>query len=83
LGTGRGLSQRAIRAEKRSGTTTEAREPTRTMLEFLHVGDVLMVTRIDRLDLQDIVRAVPKGEIRRLMELERLVAVGARLSTAK
>jgi DNA invertase Pin-like site-specific DNA recombinase len=52
-----------IRAEKRSGTTTEGREALRTVLEFLHAGDVLMVTRIDRLarsigDLQDIVRAV-------------------------
>jgi DNA invertase Pin-like site-specific DNA recombinase len=52
-----------IRAEKRSGTTTEGREALRTVLEFLHTGDVLMVTRIDRLarsigDLQDIVRTV-------------------------
>jgi Resolvase, N terminal domain len=38
-----------IRAEKRSGTTTEGREALRTVLEFLHAGDVLMVTRIDRL----------------------------------
>src|ERR1700689_603572 len=52
-----------IRAEKRSGTTTEGREELRTVLDFLRKGDVLMVTRIDRLarsigDLQDIVRAV-------------------------
>jgi DNA invertase Pin-like site-specific DNA recombinase len=52
-----------IRAEKRSGTTTEGREALRTVLEFLHAGDVRMVTRIDRLarsigDLQDIVRTV-------------------------
>jgi DNA invertase Pin-like site-specific DNA recombinase len=52
-----------IRAEKRSGTTTEGREALRTVLEFLHAGDILMVTRIDRLarsigDLQDIVRTV-------------------------
>jgi DNA invertase Pin-like site-specific DNA recombinase len=52
-----------IRAEKRGGTTTEGREALRTVLEFLHTGDVLMVTRIDRLarsigDLQDIVRIV-------------------------
>jgi DNA invertase Pin-like site-specific DNA recombinase len=52
-----------IRAERRSGTTTEGREALRTVLEFLHAGDVLMVTRIDRLarsigDLQNIVRAV-------------------------
>lgn len=52
-----------IRAEKRSGTTTEGREQLRTVLDFLQHGDVLMVTRIDRLarsigDLQDIVRSV-------------------------
>jgi DNA invertase Pin-like site-specific DNA recombinase len=38
-----------VRAEKRSGTTTEGREELRTVLEFLRPGDVLMVTRIDRL----------------------------------
>jgi DNA invertase Pin-like site-specific DNA recombinase len=47
-----------IRSEKRSGTTTEGREELRTVLDFLREGDVLMVTRIDRLarsigDLQD------------------------------
>jgi DNA invertase Pin-like site-specific DNA recombinase len=52
-----------IRAEKRSGATTAGREELRTVLDFLRKGDVLMVTRIDRLarsigDLQDIVRAV-------------------------
>jgi DNA invertase Pin-like site-specific DNA recombinase len=52
-----------IRAEKRSGTTTKGRDELRTILDFLRAGDVLMVTRIDRLarsigDLQDIVRAV-------------------------
>jgi DNA invertase Pin-like site-specific DNA recombinase len=52
-----------IRAEKRSGTTTAGREELQTILQFLRQGDVLMVTRIDRLarsigDLQDIVRAV-------------------------
>ena len=52
-----------IRSEKRSGTTTAGREELRTVLEFLRSGDVLMVTRIDRLarsigDLQDIVRTV-------------------------
>ena len=50
-----------IRAEKRSGTSTSGR--AETVLDFLRAGDVLMVTRIDRLarsigDLQDIVRAV-------------------------
>ncbi len=54
---------KVIRAEKRSCATTERREALRTVLDFLHAGDVLMVTRIDRLarsmgDLQDIVRAV-------------------------
>jgi DNA invertase Pin-like site-specific DNA recombinase len=54
---------KVIRAEKRSGTTTAARDELRTVLDFLRKGDVLMVTRIDRLarsigDLQDIVRAV-------------------------
>jgi DNA invertase Pin-like site-specific DNA recombinase len=52
-----------IRSEKRSGTTTEGRAELRTVLEFLRKGDVLMVTRIDRLarsigDLQDIVRTI-------------------------
>ena len=52
-----------IRAEKRSGTTTKGRDELKTILDFLREGDVLMVTRIDRLarsigDLQDIVRAV-------------------------
>ena len=52
-----------IRAEKRTGTTTVGREELRTVLDFLREGDVLMVTRIDRLarsigDLQDIVRTL-------------------------
>jgi DNA invertase Pin-like site-specific DNA recombinase len=52
-----------IRAEKRSGTTTAGRDELRTVLDFLRRGDVLMVTRIDRLarsigDLQDMVRTV-------------------------
>ena len=50
-----------IRAEKRSGTTTTGREELRTVLAFVRAGDILIVTRIDRLarsigDLQDIVR---------------------------
>src|ERR1700722_505332 len=52
-----------IRSEKRSGSTTKGRTELQTVLEFLRKGDVLMVTRIDRLarsigDLQDIVREV-------------------------
>ena len=50
-----------IRSEKRSGASTAGREELRNVLDFLQAGDVLMVTRIDRLarsigDLQDIVR---------------------------
>jgi DNA invertase Pin-like site-specific DNA recombinase len=52
-----------IRSEKRSGTTTADRKELRITLDILRKGDVLMVTRIDRLarsigDLQDIVREV-------------------------
>jgi DNA invertase Pin-like site-specific DNA recombinase len=52
-----------IRAEKRTGSTTAGRDELRIALDILRKGDVLMVTRIDRLarsigDLQDIVRAV-------------------------
>src|SRR6478735_844997 len=52
-----------IRSEKRSGTSTAGRTELQTVLDFLRKGDVLMVTRIDRLarsigDLQDIVRDV-------------------------
>src|SRR5713101_8298087 len=52
-----------IRSEKRSGTSTAGRAELQTVLEFLRPGDVLMITRIDRLarsigDLQDIIRSV-------------------------
>jgi DNA invertase Pin-like site-specific DNA recombinase len=52
-----------IRSEKRSGSSTIGRTELQTVLDFLRKGDVLIVTRIDRLarsigDLQDIVRAV-------------------------
>jgi DNA invertase Pin-like site-specific DNA recombinase len=52
-----------IRAEKVTGTTTAGRQELATLLDFIREGDVLMVTRIDRLarsigDLQDIVRAL-------------------------
>jgi DNA invertase Pin-like site-specific DNA recombinase len=52
-----------VRSEKRSGTTTTGRAELQTVLDFLRQGDVLIVTRIDRLarsigDLQDIVRSV-------------------------
>ena len=53
----------AIRAEKQSGTSTQGRAELCTVLDFIGKGDVLMVTRVDRLarsigDLQDIVRAL-------------------------
>lgn len=38
-----------IRAEKLSETTTKGRDELKTILGFLRDGDVLMVTRIDRL----------------------------------
>jgi DNA invertase Pin-like site-specific DNA recombinase len=52
-----------IRTEKRSGTSSEGRVVLRTVLDFIRAGDVLMVTRIDRLarsitGLQDIVRTL-------------------------
>ena len=52
-----------VRSEKKSGTTRQGREQLETILEFLHDGDTLMVTRIDRLarsvrDLEDIVEAI-------------------------
>lgn len=52
-----------IRSEKRSGTTTKGRDELATVLEFLREGDVLMVTRIDRLarsvfDLEAIVKTI-------------------------
>ena len=50
-----------IRQEKITGTTREGRTELRTLLDFIRPGDILIVTRIDRLarsigDLQDIVR---------------------------
>jgi DNA invertase Pin-like site-specific DNA recombinase len=49
-----------IRAEKASGTRRDGRTELETLLAFLHAGDILMVTRIDRLarsirDLQNLV----------------------------
>jgi DNA invertase Pin-like site-specific DNA recombinase len=58
-----------VREEKASGTTTAGRTELATILTFLHKGDTLVVTRIDRLarsigDLQDIVRTIKqKGAI--------------------
>lgn len=52
-----------VRAEKVSGTSRDGRRELETLLEFLRDGDVLVVTRIDRLarsigDLQDIIRVL-------------------------
>ncbi|GAB3447098.1 recombinase family protein [Insolitispirillum peregrinum] len=52
-----------IREEKATGTTTSGRTELATVLDFIRDGDVLVVTRIDRLarsiaDLQTIVRTL-------------------------
>jgi DNA invertase Pin-like site-specific DNA recombinase len=52
-----------VRAEKVTGTSREKRTELNTLLDFIRAGDVLMVTKVDRLarsigDLQDIVRAL-------------------------
>ena len=49
-----------IRKEKVSGTSTTGRDELNTLLEFMRKGDILVVTRIDRLarnvrDLQNMV----------------------------
>lgn len=38
-----------IRAEKKSGTSTEGRTELQTLIEFARKGDTIVVTRIDRL----------------------------------
>lgn len=40
---------KVIRSEKRSGTTMKGRDELATVLSFLRSGDILVVTRIDRL----------------------------------
>jgi DNA invertase Pin-like site-specific DNA recombinase len=57
-----------IRAEKVSGTSTNGRHELDTLLTFLRPGDVLLVTRIDRLarsvrDLQNIVHDLKARDI--------------------
>ena len=57
-----------VRSEKKSGTTTEGRDELRTAIEFMRSGDVLMVTKIDRLarsiaDLAMLVRDLEKRGI--------------------
>ena len=60
---GRRAGCHVIRSEKRSGGSTQDRDELKTILDFIHSGDKLVVTRIDRLarsigDLQDIVRTL-------------------------
>jgi DNA invertase Pin-like site-specific DNA recombinase len=38
-----------IRSEKRSGTAIKGRTELQTILDFIHAGDVLVVTKLDRL----------------------------------
>ena len=56
-----------VRQEQRSGTTLEGRPELNNILDFIHKGETLVVTRIDRLarsmhDLQTIVTR--KGHVR-------------------
>jgi DNA invertase Pin-like site-specific DNA recombinase len=63
-----------IRSEKASATTRSGRPELDTLLQFIRKGDILMVTRVDRLarsigDLQDIMRALKaKGAFLRATE---------------
>jgi DNA invertase Pin-like site-specific DNA recombinase len=57
-----------VHQEKRFGTTKQGRAALAALLASLKGGDVLMVTRIDRLarsigDLQDIVRTLKSGGV--------------------
>jgi hypothetical protein len=57
-----GSRPRLIRAEKKSGKGTRGRAQVPTALDFIGKGDVLLVTRVDRLersigDLQDMAMA--------------------------
>ena len=52
-----------VRQERASGTSTEKRKELQTVLDFIREGDMLLITRVDRLarsiaDLQDIVRTL-------------------------
>jgi DNA invertase Pin-like site-specific DNA recombinase len=50
-----------IRSEKRSGTAIKGRDQLQTVLDFIHAGDVLVVTKLDRL-----ARSV--GDLSRIVE---------------
>ncbi len=52
-----------VRAEKKSATSREGRAELQTLLDFVRDGDVIAVTRVDRIarsiaDLQDILRVL-------------------------
>jgi DNA invertase Pin-like site-specific DNA recombinase len=49
-----------IRSEKRSGTAIKGRDQLQTILDFIHAGDVLVVTKLDRLarSVADLMRIV-------------------------
>jgi len=72
---------RVIRAEKRSGSGRTGRTELQLLLDFLHKGDTLVVTRIDRLarsvkDLQDIVHEL-RGKGVALKATEQSVDTGS------
>lgn len=53
----------SVRQEKKSGTSLQGRDELKLLIEFLREGDLLVVTRIDRLarnvrDLQNIVHTL-------------------------
>ena len=57
-----------VRAEKVSGTSRQGRSELELLLEFMHEGDTLMVTRVDRLarsikNLQDIVYTLKEKKV--------------------
>ena len=56
-----------IRSEKVSGTSTQGRAELRTLLDFIRKGDVLTVTRIDRLarSIADLAVIVRELEVQR------------------
>ena len=81
-----------IREEKVTGTTRSGRTELATILDFIRAGDVLMVTRIDRLarsigDLQDIMRTLsgasgrPRGIMAAHSDLRAEVVHGTGLLT--
>jgi DNA invertase Pin-like site-specific DNA recombinase len=65
-----------IRAEKASGSRPDSRTELQVLLDFLRLGDALVVTRIDRLarllrDLQNIVHELKLKERVSLRATER------------